>query len=137
MSVERIALIVVGILLVIAVLAGFRALGPPGYQRRVAIDRERTQDLSVIALGVRAGNEAPAKLPAQMPHTYPYGHAGGEAVSTAPYAYRRIDAHHFELCATFLEAVPGTEQDHTYPHATGRTCYRYDMQTPGGLPTGQ
>jgi hypothetical protein len=134
---RRIAVIATVALLVLAVTVGFRLLGSPGHQRRIALDRATVSDLVAIARAVADDASPPQPLPATMPRFDAVGHP----LDTAAYTYRRIDAQHFELCATFLEATPDVGDDpafeaHEYEHHAGYACFRYD-RSHANLPTPQ
>jgi hypothetical protein len=124
---RRIAVIGAIALIVLAVAAGFRLLGSPGHQRRLALDRATVYDLNAIARAVADCAPSPQPLPATLPRF----DADEYPVDKAVYTYRRIDAEHFELCATFLEATPEVADDpafvgHEYEHHSGHICFRYD-----------
>ena len=127
MNVRRIVVIVALALIVLAVAAGFHLLGSPDHQRRIALDRAAVYDLMAIAHAVADHALPPQPLPATMPRF----DAGEHPVDKAAYTYRRTDAQHFELCATFLEATPEVGDDpafeaHEYEHLAGHACFRYD-----------
>ncbi len=135
MNAQRIAVVAIAVLLVLAIAAGFRLLGSPGYQRSIALDRVTVYDLMAISQAV-----VDHALPQQpLPATLPRFDVGGHPIDSAAYTYRRIDARHFELCATFLEAAPDGGDDpafaaRKYEHNAGRACFRYDRAHPN-LPT--
>jgi hypothetical protein len=116
--------IVIGILAVAALVGGFVAIGTPAHQRRIALDEVTISDLLIIADTQRraAGEPVSAKPPPVA--------SDGRTVDPASYAYRRLTARTFELCAVFLEPSAPDSPDRALRHTAGRTCFRFDARNP-------
>lgn len=114
------------------VVAGFRLLGSPAYQRRISVDRATIADLKAIVFALTTKNGAASiELPARLSRSDANGFGRGP-VDTTPYVYRRIDARDYEICATFLEPSP-PDADPDDAHRSGNVCYRY--QHAGMIPS--
>ena len=123
MKVERVFFLGVCIFVVAGIVAAFLTIGPPSRARTLALDNRRLDDIRVISstLKVRYG-EATAKLPESLPDDLP----------SAAVAYRRTDARHYRLCATFaaadeLEPSRDDLEPYTWHHGAGRTCYAFEV----------
>jgi len=64
---QRISVIAIFALIVLAVAAGFRILGSPDHQRRIALDRATVYDLVAISRAVADHAAPPQPLPATIP----------------------------------------------------------------------
>jgi hypothetical protein len=129
MNTQRAITIAMAALAIFAIVAGFRLLGTPDRQRRIAQDNERIEDMQSIAVALRRRAAAlPKTVPATVERTYTrYYMPGHGSVRTSAYEYRRINARHFQLCAVFLEPADETSVA-TFAHGAGRTCYRFDLR---------
>lgn len=117
----------VAVLLVVAVVSGaFVVMGPPSLARARALDRRRVDDLRSIADQLYARYSA-----AKTPLPQRLGDDKRDPVTQAPYQYRRFDATHYQLCATFqLAGDPDADVfvGKRWHHTAGRTCYRFDVR---------
>ena len=122
---------IVSVVVAIAVVAGFLALGTPRSERGRRLDDARLEDLRAASARVsghfaRTGAlpsslaEADAALPGATPLADPE--------TRAPYAYEVLGDSTFRLCATFDHP---TEDDRArmaydpWAHAAGRSCFRF------------
>lgn len=123
MNVRRIIPFAIGVIVVVALVGGFATLGTPEHQRRLSIDRTTVADLVAISgsYPLSGGRE-------HVPKAFiPMGVAGRKIDSNA-YTYRRIDATHYELCASFLEPSSADDTQSKYAHGSGRTCFNYGLR---------
>jgi len=130
MNIKRAISLAIGVLTVFAIVAGFRLIGSPEHRHRVDLDNIRIAELQSIVVNIGTGDNAvaPQTLPAYIKRQYYPGVTDEPGtVSTGDYAFRRLDAHRYELCATFLEDSSDTEAATDYPHGRGRACYRYKL----------
>jgi hypothetical protein len=130
-----------------AVVTGFLIIGSPGYQRKVAADRERENDLRNIAYDisypggqyglVKPSASSTLPLPKSLedirtsvpqtliPQTSGAGFPIRDPKTHELYGYRIIDETHYELCATF--ETPRNEKTGERPffwnHPAGRACF--------------
>jgi hypothetical protein len=127
------AVLTVGFVAAVAVVGGFLFGGSPEREQRVAADRARIDDLRSIAIAIARDARVPEIPPLKVRPTSSQGHGPRtSAVSTAPYPYRRMDARHFQLCATFLEKAPETNT--AFPHDAGNACFTFDANDTSGNP---
>jgi hypothetical protein len=132
MSPDRIAGIAIAIVVVIAVGGGFWLLGSPRHQQQLALDTAKIVDLESIRSTL-----SHHALPEHLRATYPRSYNFAGSVSTLGYRYHRIDATHYELCATFFEPAPASEV--MFPHGSGLACYVIDANEdlPRGIQPGR
>ncbi len=132
MSPDRIASIVVTVLLAVAAVGGFALLGSPAHQQRLAEDRRRVNDLQSIRNWLAVDDKAKKKgTPEVLPSTVPRW-SSLDPIPTAPYDYHRIDERQYELCATFTEAAPN--EYGSWAHPAGHACFRFDRTDQRGQP---
>lgn len=106
------------IIVVAIVAAAFATLGPPSRSR--ALDQHRLFGLYEVAEDINGDYGETGK---SLPKTY----GDTEQVTDIRYEYRRIDAHRYELCATFEVPTPQSVGEATFwRHPAGRYCYRLD-----------
>jgi type II secretory pathway pseudopilin PulG len=133
---NRIFLIIAVVLALAAVVSGFLLIGSPGYQRKVATDNHRLQDLQLIASAIYSrvsgygnvpapypGLPAPTStlaLPATLddlvksnPTEYGAYLPVIDQTTKQPYEYRIVDSSHYELCATFETDNAGELQNNS------------------------
>jgi hypothetical protein len=133
-KVRLIVVLTAGFVCAVAIVGGFLFTGSPEHDQRIAADRARIDDLRSIATAISLDASVPEIPPLKVRPTYSDGRGTlSSAVSTAPYPYRRIDARHFELCATFLEKAPDTNP--AFPHDAGNACFRFDARDRSGTPS--
>jgi hypothetical protein len=123
MTVNRFFAVLAVVVVAAGLVLAFVVIGPPSHTRSVALDKRRVADLYAIGETVRERfkqRALPAALPASVLLRDPETHA--------PYGYRRIDAHRYELCATFATASEADAAQSTFRHAAGRSCYRLDVR---------
>lgn len=129
MRTDRVFIIAAAGIVLVGLVLAFVLIGTPQHARSITIDAERAHDLQTIAMGMheRFGNSAriPTLLPQDIVKTDP--------VTKQPYAFRPIDAKHYALCATFTN--PSETEDRGWPHAAGRTCYRFDVADDSAEPS--
>lgn len=122
-----------GVAAVVVVAGGlalaFIFLGTPAHQRGITIDERRLDDLMSIA-GTVHGHFATGGLPERLPSTY----LGSDPVTNRSYEYRRVDPHHYVLCAVFdTDQTAGNGEVRVAPprgdwrHGTGRACYEINV----------
>jgi hypothetical protein len=121
-----IAMVIAGVAL------AFAFLGTPAHQRLVALDDVRVSDLQRTAslLHDRYPNGG-------LPKFLPKDLALRDPVTKRSYEYRRSDAKHYVLCATFAtgetadrgQVYPSAVQwvPRDWPHRGARTCYELDV----------
>jgi hypothetical protein len=116
-----------GIATAVAVLGGvalaFSVIGSPAHQRALALDRKRVSDLQKLEARVDQVYWEKG-LPAVSPDR-----TLTDPLTAEPYEYRRIDALHYQLCATFQLSSDKPDEDslpfvRDWSHHAGRTCYR-------------
>jgi hypothetical protein len=128
------------ILVVAGLVAGFLTIGPPGHTRRVALDKQRVDDLKMIALslnghyGSAAGATVPANLRGLSLPVRPDGSSRlADPVDGKPYDYSRLDARHYRLCASFelpsdrLDEAGRWDNTGKWRHRAGKNCYTLDV----------
>ncbi len=116
-----------GMATAVAVLGGvalaFSVIGSPAHERALALDRKRVADLQKLEARVDQAYWA-KELPAVSPDS-----TLRDPLTAKPYEYRRLDAMHYQLCATFQLASDKPEGDidpfaSNWSHRAGRSCYR-------------
>lgn len=103
-------------------VAGFVPLGSPAYERMLNHDVTRVSDLQSMATAIHnsyGSASLPATLDAQIQRKDP--------TTQKPYAYERIDAHDYRLCAIF-EAGDALRSDQAWEHGAGRKCFVLDAR---------
>jgi hypothetical protein len=114
------------------VAAAFTFLGTPSYERLIALDDVRVNDLQRIAALLHD------KYPnGNLPERLSEGMALKDPVTKQPYQYRRVDRKHYVLCAAFAttessdrgqQYPPGAQWlPRDWPHSAGRACYQLDV----------
>jgi hypothetical protein len=106
-----------------AVALAFSVIGSPAHERALALDRKRVTDLQTLQSRVEHAyweKELPAVSPDRTLR---------DPLTAKPYEYRRLDAIHYQLCATFQLPSDKPEEDRQpfvrdWSHRAGRTCYR-------------
>jgi hypothetical protein len=123
-------LLVAATLLTIAtVIAAVVVMGTPAQQRALRLDQRRTTDLERIVETAREHAERTGALAADLTTlaTRPGLRLSIIDPDTAqPYGYKVLDAHRFQVCASFTtdtarEQAPA-RQDH-WLHGTGQQCF--------------
>jgi hypothetical protein len=108
----------------------FVFLGTPAHQRLELIDAHRVRDLETIASSLQRRYRS-GGLPQRLPDDLVVNDPGAKE----GYSYRRIDATHYALCATFDtdepvengESVIVLSSRNAWRHGAGRTCYKFDV----------
>ena len=126
-------LVAVSIVVVIAIGIGFSVLGTPGAARKAELDKKRIEDLTSLSneLGGLDWRPQPQPLPESLD-----GLNLRTRVKTSlndpetgkPYAYRRLAADRFELCATFATAVKEKDLEDwqkEWAHPAGPHCFTF------------
>lgn len=130
------------IVVVIAGLAlAFEFLGTPARQRLLVLDDLRVRDLREIA-SVLHDRYGAGGVPTQLPSDL----IGHDPETKRSYEFRRVDATHYVLCATFATPGPGEvagyeyhELQYVWPrrewrHRAGRQCYELDVSSSPPMP---
>jgi hypothetical protein len=119
------------LVIVISVIAGLIAIGPPELQRKRKLDEQRLSDLANISQRVKFYSEQKKQLPpdisvlAKQPGVkLPIDPETGQA-----YEYSVTGENAYRLCATFT--LDSADQKETryyvganeWPHGIGRTCF--------------
>jgi len=108
----------------------FSFLGTPAHQRLELIDAHRVRDLETIASSLQTRYRS-GGLPERLPQDLVLNDPGAKE----GYGYRRIDATHYDLCATFDtnepvengETVNILSSQNAWRHEASRTCYKFDV----------
>jgi hypothetical protein len=131
--VERVALVAV----VVVVAAGLIVAGSPRHARRVAMDRQRSEELERLSGWVSTYWTEHRALPESVGvfRDKNYAPVLNDPVTGEPYVYRTIDSTSYELCATFdLASGPDPREARREPrskfatHAAGRVCFTTDVK---------
>ena len=114
-----------------AVVLAFRVTGPPARARQADFDRHRISDMEQLAIQIRGRYASTSR---HLPDKLDASSFDGASTSRDPetqraYAYHRVDATHFMLCAVFdLE----TDRDATelnrggrWSHGSGKMCFAF------------
>ncbi|MGB6984975.1 MAG: hypothetical protein WBD74_03240 [Candidatus Aquilonibacter sp.] len=134
MSAERFYTIAACAVVAVGLILAFAYLGSPSHARAVALDRLRTRDLETIASRLDRHGSLPSRLPENLAETDPTTHQA--------YSYKRVDARHYQLCATFetasvkrIENVPDVGPGYAtyqyvprnWSHPGGYHCFSLDI----------
>lgn len=111
----------------------FFGIGSPAYERRLDADAARVESLKRIARAIYEGTPSHAP-PRTAAHIGVAARDLRDPITRAAYAYRRIDARAYQLCATFDAATPPDDIDSAWKHPAGNWCYRIAAAT--GTPPG-
>ena len=112
------------------IAAGFSLIGSPSHAREAALDDERIRDLQTIAERLHAERALPSRLDAlALARRYDRADVVDDPVTKRPYAYARIDAKHYRLCATFTTTSDADEGDPRWRHRAGTTCFRFARES--------
>jgi hypothetical protein len=122
---RRLVAIAIALIAAVAVVAGFLIIGTPEHQRRLTIDAAIARDLSAIAAAHRTQRPG-------IEYAFPNVRVpSGNELPLTSFAYRRLSASTFQLCAVFLE--PSNDAYRLYgtlQHGKGRTCYIFAYDNP-------
>jgi hypothetical protein len=131
MKAHHILAVAACLLVIVGIVAGFIVTSSPSHARDVTLDQKRIDDLKDIASRVRTRYNDTGVLPATLPSIWAH-----DPVTKQPYTYRRIDASHFMLCATF--AAPTEHEDNAgtsfWSHGAGQRCYALDQSSEPVVP---
>lgn len=133
MKLDRIFTVAAIAVVIGGVAAAFSMIGPPAHARSLALDRVRLEDLRAMMVRIDSRHHGrstalPERLPSDLTREDPITHR--------QYAYRRISAHAYELCATFAlaterrSATDADAQRSRWSHGSGETCYVLDASSP-------
>ncbi|MBE9140088.1 hypothetical protein IQ254_23310 [Nodosilinea sp. LEGE 07088] len=118
-----------------AIAAGFWVLGTPGRQRDIAADRQRLQDLSLIAQRLNERYAAADDDSFELPETLAAQDSENDPLTNQPYEYQKLGDRTFELCAMFDtdsstyrlgNRQPNADQER-WQHPVGRHCFEFDV----------
>lgn len=138
------------ILVVVAIVGGFLAIGSPAQERERKLDDQRVSDLSSIQSEVLSYWQMKGELPkdlSDLDDSLSYFVLPSDPETKAPYEYSVMASTTFQLCATF--GAPSRVEDESmarpyyeglsgsFPHGEGRTCFdrtidpeRYSIKKP-------
>ncbi len=134
MSAERLYVVTACAIVAVGLILAFAYLGSPGHARAVALDRVRIHALETIASRLDKHGSLPSRLPKNLMESDPTTHQA--------YNYRRLDARHYQLCATFetasekhIENVPDVGDGYVnyqyaprnWSHPAGHHCFYLDI----------
>jgi hypothetical protein len=126
---------------VAGIFAGFWVLGTPGRQRAIALDRQRLQDLNMMAQSLHQDYQAQQDT-FQLPAELDQDDLRIDPLTNQPFEYRRLSANSFELCASFdtdsstypFSNRPQPPDTRRWEHPAGRHCFEFDVtEYPGGF----
>lgn len=116
------------IVVVIGGLAlAFAFLGTPSHQRLVSLDQKRLEGLQEIASSLHDRYQSGG-----LPRVLPRSAFANDADTVRDYEYRRVDATHYMLCATFSTNDGNRQEEvvwprHVWRHGSGHQCYKLDV----------
>jgi hypothetical protein len=123
---------------VASVVGGFFVAGSPGEARGVKLDRQRVQDLTLIANGIDLFWEAEGRLPTELEELSRNRVVLLKSVSdpdtAEPYEYEIKGEKEYALCATFDFENQMAEQrvraygSRFWAHDAGRDCFELEAQ---------
>lgn len=133
MKLAHVFAVATALLVIAGLVLGFTTIGPPSHAREVALDQKRVDDLQDVAGRLRTRYRDTGQLPITLPSDFVRTH---DPITNQAYPYKKIDASHFMLCATFAapsesEAYPG---NWFWSHGAGQKCYTLDQSTEPVLP---
>jgi len=128
-TLERVAAVAACALVTGGLVAGFVLGGSPQQARARALDRQRADDLQLIAERmVHAGSRAPEALPRSLHARRLDGSdATRDPATGVPYRYHRINAREYQLCATFSAAETEDGLWRNPMHPAGPGCMRFSV----------
>jgi hypothetical protein len=109
---------IASVVVAVAVVAGFLAMGSREHQRDLQADRRRIENLEAIDGEVRAAWRRDGSLPSKA------GESHADPIDNRPYTYRPSSGSAFELCATFSGPAPRWQT--AWPYHRGETCFSRD-----------
>lgn len=127
---DRLAALAACVLVAGGVAAGFMTIGSPQHARLAELDRQRVDDLVIIAERLRARyrDGLPSRLPSDLDAVRPDGSsATRDPASGVPYAYARENATRYRLCATFATSSITARWEAGRAHPAGRACFPGDV----------
>lgn len=130
---DRLFIIVAAASVALGLVLAFAIIGTPQHARLVALDERRVRDLDSIASDIHDRfAEKSAHVPARLPNDL----VRNDPVTHVPYAFKRIDATHYTLCATFAAASEREDRNDDldryriskkWSHGSGRACYEFNL----------
>jgi hypothetical protein len=102
----------------LAIILGFIHIGSPQYEQQLSYDRQRVNDLSQIADGLKTFKDS---LPKELPTSKQF-ELKKDPESNRPYEYNPLHGTLYQLCAVFDEP----SVDRIWKHSAGRTCFTLD-----------
>lgn len=128
----------VGMLGILAVVAGFFILGTPSHARLIRVDQDKVNDLQNIQSQVVSYWQAKQKLPqslTELNDSISGFSVPSDSQTGAPYEYQTTGTYGFRLCATFNASSAanygspvygkpyGVENQDNWAHAAGHVCF--------------
>lgn len=123
--------VALGVLALIAVIAGLSVIGSPDRARDQRLDARRVDDLRELARAIDLYWSREQRLPATLDALLTLdGEALGldDPVTGRPYEYREVSLRRFELCAEFVDAEAETDDQDFWRHPSGRHCYAMTVE---------
>ncbi|HIK43284.1 MAG TPA: hypothetical protein IGR64_00180 [Leptolyngbyaceae cyanobacterium M65_K2018_010] len=119
---------------ILGVIGGFWVLGTPGRQRSIAADRQRLQDLGMVAQNLHQ-NYLNQPDTYQLPASLPAAESRNDPLTNQPYEYQRLSDRTFRLCANFdtdsstypLSRPPQDPALQRWQHPQGRHCFEFSV----------
>jgi hypothetical protein len=131
MNARLISTIVLVLLAALAVGLSIRHIDGPDLERRQRIDRTREQHLQEIDWAIANFARDRRRLPASLAELLDANRRSMpvDPVSRQAYLYRRIDATHYRLCASFEVAGDGPDTRSLFAdHPAGLHCFTLETK---------
>ena len=133
MSVNRIAAVVVTVLVIAVVAVGLLLGGSPAEQRLLRFDERRVADLRMLARAVRVHWNRAGELPVALSEL-----ADGQNLDRLPldpatredYDYAVTGADGFRLCASFVRPSVNPVAQEFWVHTAVRHCFEFELGGP-------
>ncbi|PIR38359.1 MAG: hypothetical protein COV34_02005 [Candidatus Zambryskibacteria bacterium CG10_big_fil_rev_8_21_14_0_10_42_12] len=116
------------IMVLVAIVLGFIALGSPRTQRMIREDGQTVQTLQSIDSDIRYYVQNTGMLPAGLDDLYQsvYTYGNPNTYTNEGLSYRVVDADSFELCATFnlpSQGISSSTYEDPWFHSEGTSCF--------------
>lgn len=134
-----------GLLIIIAIAAGFLILGSPYDARLYQYDTQKVSDLQTIQSEIFSYREQQGKLPVALADLSTLGYqALVDPQTNLAYFYRALSPNSFELCSSFNASSTATSARGSYPavypagavaisndwsHGSGEVCFERSVGT--------
>lgn len=139
MTKERIFSIATVVVVAAGLVLAFMYIGSPGYERQVALDRKRLQDLIETSTSLHERYGVNPDLPKRLPPNI----ERSDPLTQRPYEYHRLTPKTYMLCAVFAlpmqrdneNDVLGPVDSRSWHHNAGHSCYRLDVRQASPYPS--